>query len=199
MEFFHLVLGRIQTNTYVLATDEGAVVIDPADEYDKINDLLESIGKKAEYILLTHAHFDHCGAAAKLQRQGAKIIMGEKEAEFLASGGHLAKVGFNFEIFTPDILINDGDKLELCGMKFTAIFTPGHTMGGMSYIINDMLFCGDTLFRRGMGRTDLPSGSYKEIVESLKKLMALHGNFKVYPGHEEFSTLDYERANNPYV
>lgn len=199
MEFYHLVLGRISTNTYILAGDEGAVIIDPAAESEKIEELLNKSGKKAKYVLLTHAHFDHCGAAAELQRKGAKIIMGDKEAEFLASGGHLAKPGFNFEMFTPDILIKDGDKLDLCGMKFEAIFTPGHTMGGMSYITEDMLFCGDTLFRRGMGRTDLPSGNYKEIITSLKKLMSLPGNLKVYPGHEAFSTLDYERENNPYV
>lgn len=125
--------------------------------------------------------------------------MGEKEAEFLASGGHLAKPGFNFEIFTPDILLSDGEKFDLCGMNFEAILTPGHTVGGMSYLIDNMLFCGDTLFRRGIGRTDLPSGNYSDIIRSVKKLFSLRGNLDVYPGHEEFTTLDYERKNNPYV
>ncbi len=199
MEFYHLVLGRISTNVYILCGTDGAVVIDPADEPEKILEIAAKAGKQIKYALLTHAHFDHCSAAAALQKQGVEIIMGAKEAEFLADGGHLAKVGFNFEIFTPDRLLDGGETLELCGMEFKAIPTPGHTVGGMSYVCEDMLFCGDTLFRRGIGRTDLPSGSYKDIIKSVGTLLALPGDMTVYPGHEAFSTLSYERENNPYV
>lgn len=199
MELYHLVLGPISTNTYIIKGTDGAIVIDPAGEYDKIKETIKKIGVNVKYVLLTHAHFDHCGAAAALQRDGASVYMGKKDAELFAVGGHLATPDMNLEMFKPDFVLYGGEKLNLSGIEFEVISTPGHTAGGMTYVTSEGIFCGDTLFRQSIGRTDLPSGNYAEIIKSVKKLLSLPNECTVYPGHGQFTTLAYERENNPYV
>jgi glyoxylase-like metal-dependent hydrolase (beta-lactamase superfamily II) len=101
--------------------------------------------------------------------------------------------------FTIFKTVKDGEKLNLCGMSFTVIATPGHTAGGVCYQVEGNLFTGDTLFCESVGRCDLPTGNARQLTESVKKLYALKGDYKVYCGHEEDTTLNHERECNPYV
>lgn len=98
-----------------------------------------------------------------------------------------------------DILVQDGDTVTLGNTVFTVLATPGHTPGGVCYITEHCIFSGDTLFFCSCGRTDFPGGSSREIMDSLQKLAALPGDYTVYPGHDRFSTLNFERQHNPYM
>ena len=102
-------------------------------------------------------------------------------------------------VVEPDILVSDGDVVKLNDIEFKVISTPGHTKGGVCYLVGDYIFTGDTLFFCSCGRTDFPGGSPQEIIASLKKIAALDGDLKVMPGHDKLSNLNFERENNPYM
>lgn len=187
------------SNSYILTADnKTAVVIDPYEK--RVLDVLKQNGLECKYVLLTHGHFDHVGMCGKLFEIGAGICCGEKEKEYIFSTENKELLGGvhipDFEIFRT---FCDGEKLNLCGIDFTAIHTPGHTAGSMCYLAEDCLFSGDTLFRCSVGRTDLPTGNYSELISSVKKLFALDGDIKVYAGHGEDTTLNFERNYNPFV
>ena len=184
------------SNTY-LVTEDGkrAVAIDPAQP--RVLKEAEKRGLNVEYVLLTHGHFDHTGGCAALQAQGAKVGCLEAEKPLATGEENLAAYfGVPHEPFRVDFTFRDGEILELCGLRFRAIATPGHTAGSVSFLCGDTLFTGDTLFAGDVGRTDLPTGSGAALVQSVKKLYALEGDFRVCPGHEEDTRLDEERRNN---
>lgn len=175
-----------KTNCYIVAGENGCVVIDPGYRAQEIYDALESIKMTPSHILLTHGHFDHIGGVSQLRNSfKALVAIGRADAHRLR--------------FTPDILVDDGMQLKAGDLTFSAISVPGHTEGGVAYIAGDCLFSGDTLFCGDVGRTDLPGGNREMLLKSLAKLSRLEGNYIVYPGHEEASTLDAERATNPYL
>ena len=187
------------SNSYILTADnKTAVVIDPSEE--RILDILRLHNLECRYVLLTHGHFDHVGACGVLYAAGTRIYCGEAEKDLIFSPANTEIFG---GVYVPQFEISrtlsDGEKFNLCGIDFTAIATPGHTKGGMCYLAGDCLFTGDTLFSRSIGRTDLPTGDYKTLIESVKKLFALSGNLKVYAGHGEDTSLDFERNNNPFI
>lgn len=187
------------SNSYILTTDNiSAVVIDPSE--DGVLDILKQNNLVCKYVLLTHGHFDHVGMCGKLFQSGAEICCGENEKEYIFSSENINLLGGvyipHFKIFRT---FRDGEKFNLCGIDFTAIHTPGHTAGSMCYLAEGCLFSGDTLFYGSIGRTDLPTGNFERIVSSVKKLFALPGDLKVYSGHGEDTTLDFERQYNPYV
>ena len=193
-----IVTGDIQENAYVL--DDGAVaaVIDPGANYEKLRAAMGEMPCAA--VLLTHAHFDHIGAAAHFQRDGAKIYMHAADEKLLRGGGHLAALfGASFENFTPDVWVKDGDEFTLCGETFRVISTPGHTDGSVCYCTDTVLFSGDTLFCRSVGRTDFPSGNAAKLKRSLQTLFAVKGDRTVLSGHGSPTRLSDERENNPYV
>lgn len=185
-------------NSYILTSDDKtAVVIDPS--VDALNALKHN-NLTCEYVLLTHGHFDHVGGCGKLYKAGARICCGEKEKGLIFSPENLGIFG---GVYIPHFEISreltDGEEFSLCGIDFKAISTPGHTAGGVSYIAGDCLFSGDTLFLRSIGRTDLPTGNFVELMNSLKKLFALPKNYIVYTGHGGDTTLYDERKFNPYA
>lgn len=187
------------SNSYILTADNmSAVVIDPSE--DGVLEALKQNNLVCKYVLLTHGHFDHVGMCGKLFQSGAEICCGEKEKEYIFSPENINLLG---GVYIPHFKIlrtfRDGEKFNLCGIDFTAIHTPGHTAGSMCYLAEGCLFSGDTLFYGSVGRTDLPTGSFEQIVSSVKKLFALPGDLKVYSGHGEDTTLDFERQFNPYV
>lgn len=187
------------SNSYILTADnKTAVVIDPY-EIGVLN-VLKQNNLECKYVLLTHGHFDHVGLCGKLCNTGAQICCGEHEKNYIFSVENKQLLG---GVHIPDFNISrtfsDGEKFTLCGINFTAIHTPGHTAGGTCYVTGDCLFSGDTLFRASIGRTDLPTGSFDQIIESIKKLFALPGDYKVYTGHGEDTTLNFERQFNPYI
>lgn len=187
------------SNSYILtADDKTAVVVDPSEE--RILEILREKDLECKYVLLTHGHFDHVGACGVLNAIGAHICCNEREKDFIFSPDNTGIFG---GVYIPQFEISrvfkDGEKFNLCGIDFTSIATPGHTAGGMCYLAGDYLFSGDTLFSRSIGRTDLPTGNSKELINSVKKLFALTENYKVCTGHGEDTTLESERKFNPYI
>lgn len=196
----------LDTHCYLITDkDTGKMaVIDPGDKSDELIEEIKNSTSRVEYILLTHGHYDHIGYAKQLADMfGAKIVIGEDGADFLYSG-MLNLSDFHRDIckiepFESDILLKDNDTFKLGNTTITYITTPGHTKGCGCYIADDNLFCGDTLFCESYGRTDLITGSDEQMVKSLKKLKDLDGDYKVYPGHGPFSTLEHERKYNPLM
>lgn len=185
-------------NTYILTGDgKTCVLIDCAQE--RVLEKCQSLNLKPEYVLLTHGHYDHIGGCRALSQAGAKIICGEEEKDLIFSDGNRAIFhGITIPEFPIYKTVKDGEKFTLCGIDFTAIATPGHTAGGISYLTGDALFTGDTLFFESVGRTDFETGSASQLSASVKKLYAL-GDKTVYCGHGEDTSLDHERKYNPYV
>ncbi len=201
MDVATITAGSVETNSYVLYKDNHeCVVIDPGDGISEIIGFLSRNALECKYVLLTHAHFDHCAGCAVLQAHGAKVYMGKSDLSLLSSDDNLAHAfGQRFETFVPDFMVGDGEELSLLGEKFSVIATPGHTKGSVCYMWDDIIFTGDTLFRLSIGRTDFPDGNYAEMKSSLNKLFSLTGDYIVLPGHGEKSTLNYERKYNPYA
>ena len=192
-----LPVGQLETNCYVV-TDEDSLdcaVIDPGDESGTILDYLEDNKLHCRAVLLTHAHFDHVGAAnALLEATGAQLYMCEKELE-------LVKGGASGRFTVPEDVkyYRDGDTVEVGGLRFEVMETPGHTPGGVTLRCGEALFTGDTLFRGSCGRTDFAGGDMRQELRSLKRIAELPGDYEVYPGHAEISMLSIEREHNPYV
>ncbi len=195
-------LGLIKTNCYLIKTEKAAVVIDPGFERDIVFDFLKSNSYKERIILLTHAHFDHIGGAEALRREtDTKIGIGIMDKHALADESINLSVNFHAHIapFVPDFTYEDGDVITVGDISFKVIYTPGHTVGGVCYLSGDCLFSGDTLFKNSVGRTDFPGGDIKALKKSLKKLMTLPNDTKVYSGHGDATTIGTEKEYNMFV
>ena len=195
-----LSVGELGTNCYLVTDQNTTVVIDPADECDRIISALE--GKQPSAILLTHGHFDHTGAVNELKtRYNCDVIISAEDEEMLSDNHKNAAflIGAFPATITADRLVCDGDSLEIGDLKFEVIATPGHTKGSVTYKIEDALFTGDTLFCGTVGRCDLYGGNPTRLMDSLKKLAELDDSFTVYPGHDRKSTIGYEKQTNHYM
>lgn len=196
-------VGPVQANCYIVKdTHSGeAFVVDPGVYDPRIEKTLIEEGiKELKYILLTHGHFDHITGADKLRKEfGGEITVHELDATCLRNSdeSRAALFGFMFTPFEEDITLKDGDRLPFGDSEIEVIHTPGHTVGCVCYKINDSIFSGDTLFRLSWGRTDFPGGSDLQMMNSMKKLKKIEGQYNVYPGHEEATTLDFEKKYNP--
>ncbi len=194
------------TNTYIV-TDEATgatAVVDPSLPEESLIEKLS--GKDVQYILLTHGHFDHfCGAKLVKEKTGAKVVI-HKDDEIMLhdvtkNEFQMNCVGYPFPEIDADILTEDGTELMLGNTKITVMHTPGHSMGGVCYLFveDKVMFSGDTLFKLCAGRADLYGGNGRQELRSLARISELEGNYKVYPGHEDDTTLDFERENNRYI
>lgn len=193
-----LQVGPIGTNCYILEeeTTREAAVIDPGGDAPEIIRVLE--GAELRYILLTHGHYDHTGAAAALLKAFPQAAVYIHRADFHDVDPSLFPLrtqvsGVNF--------YGEGDGISFGGdtVNIQVLHTPGHSEGSVTLRCGDLLFCGDTLFAGSCGRTDFPGGSVPKILASLRRLGELEGDFQVLPGHMEPSTLEAERKQNPYL
>ena len=192
-----LPVGQIETNCYIV-TDEDTLdcaVIDPGDESNAILDYIEGNHLKPKYIFLTHGHCDHTMAVPAVHEEtGAPVCMNEKDA-----GAVIENAPFKFNPPADTIYYKEGDSFHVGGLTFEVIETPGHTPGGVTLRCENALFTGDTLFRDSCGRTDLTGGDMNVLLRSLKRLYDLPGDYEVYPGHMDSSTLSRERRFNYYM
>ena len=189
-------VGQLETNCYVVVNEEtlACVVIDPGDESNAIMDYIESNRLRCEAIMLTHGHFDHVGAVNEiLEQTGCALYINPRD-----EGYEVGKSGMKFKMPEGGKYYDDGDIIVEAGLEFKVLATPGHTPGSVCLICGGALFTGDTLFRGSCGRTDLPGGSMREEMRSLKKICALEGDYEVYPGHMDSSSLERERRFNHY-
>jgi len=197
-------LGNIGANCYLL-TDEASgdcAVIDPGFSGKRLDRLAESAPpQNIKLIILTHRHFDHIlGVASLKQQTGAQVAIHHLDAPALTDPQlSLSRLVGKQQPVDPDILLCDGDVLPLGSLTLQILHTPGHTEGGICILCGDALFTGDTLFLGDIGRTDLPTGDYSALLDSIAKLGRLPGNLTVYPGHGPQTTLEHERKFNQYM
>ena len=202
MKIYHVTTGLLGVNTYFLVNEKtkNAILIDGGESYKAIKKTESDLGVKITTLLLTHAHFDHAGNAEQLQKDGVKVLISEIDAPKLSNGLNLASdFGRTFNSFIPDQMLKDGQVLNIEDIQIKVIATPGHTDGSLTFMVGNSLFTGDTLFLESVGRTDFPTGNKTQLINSVKKLFALEGDYNVYPGHQEFTTLSHERENNFFV
>lgn len=196
MQIKTLPLGHLMANCHIVINEDTleCVIVDPGEESNTIMYFLEQNNLKCKAILLTHGHFDHVGASIPVSEEtGAPVYMNKKDMDCNLC------LGIEEELIPEDVInYDDGDVLEFAGFTFRVIATPGHTFGGVCLQCEDVIFTGDTLFRNGAGRTDLHGGSMDDLLASLRKLCAIEGDYELYTGHMDNSTLDIERNNNPY-
>jgi hydroxyacylglutathione hydrolase len=200
-----LVVGPIQTNCYVVADEATATaaVIDPGGDVEDILAAADEMGVEIRYVINTHAHFDHtAGDADLIAATHARLALHAADAPLLAHGGGADLFGIlGVSSPRPDLLLKEGDALQLGETELRVIYTPGHTPGGISLYSESgaSVFSGDCLFYAGVGRTDLPGGDYDTLMTSISRLLDLPDDTIVYPGHGPTTTIGEEKANNPFL
>lgn len=188
----------ITTNVYIVVSKNEAIVIDPGGEPDKIIDKLNELNTNLKYIVLTHCHSDHIAAVTDLQKvKGGEVLISEEDGKAVNNPiRNLAPfMGNKLEKIKVDRFLSEGDKIKLGNDEFEIIETPGHTKGGICIYSEKqkVLFSGDTIFKGTYGRTDLPSSSYQDMKNSIKKLMKLPDDINIYPGHGILTNMKDEK------
>jgi len=203
-----LAVGPFATNCYIVGSEESrqGIIIDPGDDAAAILGRVADLGLDIKMLVLTHGHIDHVGALkAVKEATGAEMAIHADDAKSLRGlRGVLQSIivpGLFYPLPPPpERLLRDGDSLDVGGLHFEVLHTPGHTPGGICLLGEGVVFSGDTLFNYGIGRTDLPGGSYHRLVESIRsRLLTLPDDTVVYPGHGPETTIGAERAGNPFL
>ena len=198
MEIKMIKTGLLQENTYVISKDKECLVVDPGAELNKINEYLNAKNLKTRAILLTHGHYDHIGAAKELALiENCKIYASINEKEILEDANKNGSLKYGKqEIILDNVTYFEEEViLDFNNFLVEVVFVPGHTPGGVAYIIGEGVFTGDTLFKGTYGRVDLYGGSKKDMKKSLEYLFTLNSSLTVFPGHGEITTIGEEKAN----
>ena len=218
MKVAAFVIGAVGTNSYLVwdETSKDAMIVDPAGYDSRIDKMISDNALALKYIVLTHGHGDHIGGVPKYTSSypDVKRVAGMAEREIFADPykNHSMEITGESIGFVPELLLKDGDTFSLGDLVFEIIETPGHTPGGISiYTANSdesipgspysgVLFSGDTLFRASVGRTDLFGGDTATLLSTIKKkLFSLPDDTVVFPGHMSYTTIEFEKNNNPFV
>lgn len=207
-----LVLGTVATNAYIVSFGGKCIVIDPADEADKISAFIDERGLTPLAVLVTHGHFDHMMAARGVaDKYGIKIYAGEGDRNLFENPEMNVSVLFTGKAFTlaPDIYVKGGETLDFDGLNLKAIDTPGHTVGSMSFYADDVetdgkevkiIFSGDVIFSGSIGRCDFPTGSERDMKRTLNTIIkSLPKKTLIFPGHGPATTVENELLSNPYL
>ncbi|KGX90875.1 hypothetical protein N781_05745 [Pontibacillus halophilus JSM 076056 = DSM 19796] len=207
MDIEQLPLGPLGTNCYLVHHNHETLIIDPGSEPDKLKRMIERRGLSPIAILLTHAHFDHIGALEGVRGEyNIPVYVHELEKDWLKdpklNGSAL------FPMATSEIVVEEANhylqpgELHIGSFQFEVVHTPGHSPGSVSLIFHDSEFviAGDTLFQRGIGRTDLPGGDMDTLITSINnELLSLRDSYTVYPGHGPATTIEAEKVQNPFL
>ncbi len=206
MKIVNIPTGMLQANTYLVCDETSRLgfIVDLGGYSKELKNIIEKNDIQIQYIVLTHGHGDHIGGVQEHLKDfpDAKVVCSRAEEKMLLDPELNEAHHFGPEkvSFKPDILVDDGDTLTVGNMTMKFIMTPGHTEGGMCILIDDVLFSGDTLFCRSIGRTDLAGGDFRTIMESIKKkLFLLPDETQVLPGHMGPTTIGFEKEHNPFV
>ena len=204
MIFKRLVVGPFASNCYIIGSESNkeGVIIDPGDEAEEILNNVKDLELKTKFIVLTHGHIDHVGALKEVKdATGAEAAIHTDDAKSLNDHSLGRVFGLSYPPPpAPDRLLKGGDSIDIGDLHLLVLHTPGHSPGGICLLGDGVVFSGDTLFNYGIGRTDLPGGSYSQLMNSIHtKLMILPDNTIVYPGHGPDTTIGTERHSNPFL
>lgn len=199
MKIKRIPAGVYAANCFILMDEDTkeTAVIDPGGDSEDLIKAVNEMDAKVKYILLTHGHTDHTGAAVQLQEEyNVPIYISEKDYRMMENGEYI----YGDVIGKADKFLNEGDTFKIGSIEIKCIHTPGHTPGGICFIVEDVVFTGDTLFAGSIGRTDLAGGDFDAIISNIKnKLMILPDNITVLPGHGPQSSIGRERVHNPFL
>lgn len=194
----------IENNNYLIIDElsKEAALIDCSAIDEKISDELNKENAELKYILLTHGHFDHIAGIRPNRFENAKIVMNSADMKWLQNvNQYLPMFGIpNIAVPHIDIFIEDGDIIKLGNTEIRVIHTPGHTQGGVCYLVENNLFTGDTIFRESVGRCDLEGGDFNQIVKSIQdKIFTLSDDTAIYPGHGRMTSVGWEKEHNTFL
>lgn len=198
-------VGPLLTNCYLIWDDEGnGIIVDPGDEPDKIWGLVEGEGVSVRAIVVTHAHVDHIAAAGPLcRRTKLPLSMHGEDKPLLSSyiDQAISFLGVDYIPPPPEEIsfVEDGDLIEAGSISLSVIHTPGHSPGSICLKGEGILFSGDLIFKGSVGRTDLPGGDIEMLMRSIRKILILPHDTKIYPGHGPETTLGFEILTNPFL
>ena len=204
MNIKRVVAGVYAVNCYIVSNDnKKGFIIDPGGDSDDIIKFIDEENVNLEFILLTHGHGDHIGAVSIIkEKYKLPLYVSVKEKDLLKDPvANLSKSipPFREIELVADKWLYDGEVIDFYGEKLYIMETPGHTVGSICILMGNVMFSGDTLFRMSIGRSDLPTGSFDEIINSIKKLYDLKKDYRVLPGHGAESNLRFEKENNPFM
>lgn len=201
MELKRIPVGMYQANCYILMDKKSkeGIVVDPGEYSDLILQELNKMNCKVKYILLTHGHVDHVSAVKKVRDVlKAPVCINEKDEEAILKS--LQLFGTPETCGAADIKIKEGDSFKIGEKDIKCIETPGHSLGGMCFIVDDIIFTGDTLFEGSIGRTDFYGGNFEILINSIKeKILTLPEDTLVLPGHGMETTVGKEKISNPFL
>lgn len=203
MQISNIIVGELYTNCYIISNNTECIVIDPGAEPDKIIDFLESMKLTPMLLISTHYHADHVGAVKKLvEKYDVEFALGKKDLNFLdAQPAWVSNLISTYEKpTTPNILLLGGEIINLLDLDIKIISTPGHSPGSICIYLENSIFTGDTLFKNGIGRGDLPGGDINKEISSIKeKIFQLPNDIDVFPGHGQKTKIINEKNENIHL